>query len=176
MIVGAYWTKRQESREQVAQRIVAFLEAIGRSDARLATWYLKARSKATANVRVMPTTTEVASRLRVNRRDVDRQVIPELGFSIDLWNGGGCSLSIHAGSFSQRTGNSAVLSAQVEPASALNLLFWREVLDASIAAFDPDHAVVTSYSIMTRYAPAPVWQNGWLTYVRGRALRENANP
>jgi hypothetical protein len=99
-------------------------------------------------VRIDSTPEGVERYLKVNRRDVDREEIPELGFSFDVWNGGDVSFRATVGAYSPHVGNAAVLSFQGP--IQLGDADWRKLLDAAIEAFDPEHGVVTSLAELAR--------------------------
>ena len=172
MFMGAYWSERKESREQAAERLARFLEAVSREDPAMTTWYKKARSKAAANTPVGTDPASIASNFRVNRRDVDNEVIPDLGFSFSAWNGESIGLSAAIGAFSPYVLNSVVLSCA--PGSATKSPSqWRRILEAAVAAFQPEHAVVTSHELLTRVGADHPWEAGWLTYQPNRGVQEH---
>ncbi len=171
MFVGAYWSQRQESREQAAERISRYLRKLVARD-ELAAWFLTARKKSAARVPLGLDPPEVASRLRVNRRDVGGDVITELGFSLAVWNGAEASLHVTIGAFSPYVSNSVVLA--FEAAAARDPADCRPLLEAAIDAFDPEHAVVTSHELLTRTKAKEAWEVGWLTYGRGGRVVEHA--
>jgi hypothetical protein len=141
-------------------------------DALLATWFLKARKKSAAVVPLHPAPREIASKLRVQRRDVGGDVMSELGFGFEVWSGGNVSLDITIGAFNQFVLNSAVLSFR-DPSETRSLGEMRSFMAAAIDAFDPEHAVVTSTELLTRRKAQKPWQVGWLTYDRGGEVMEH---
>ena len=143
MFLGAYWAEREESREESSSRVSAFLTAIASQDPAFRQWFLKAMTKARARVPLDTTPAGIAGILRVNRRDTDKQIITELGFSLGACNGTDCSISASVGCFSRHVGNSVVLSTS-RRGESLATFNWRYLLEVAIDAFDPDHAVVTS--------------------------------
>jgi hypothetical protein len=150
MFVGTYWSARQESREQAARRVAGFLRAISSTaDGVLSEWFHTERThRAASQVRIDSTPEGVEPYLRVNRRDLDREVMPELGFSFDVWNGRDVSFRVTVGAYSPHVGNAAVLSFQGP--IQLGDADWRKLLDAAIEAFDPEHGVVTSLAELAR--------------------------
>lgn len=85
-------------------------------------------------------------RLGVNRADIGRKVIVELGFDFFAWNGWKAdlpaSLSVLCGAFSPVVSNSAVVSFDPEASPTLDLL--QGILRAAVTAFDPEEGVVVS--------------------------------
>ena len=174
MFVGAYWPQRQESREQAAERIARCLNLLSSRDPALATWFMKSRKKPAAAVPLHPGPQAVASHLKVNRRDVGRDVMAELGFSLAAWNGSDVSLDVTIGAVSPFVLNSAVLSFRgASPTSRRAPGDWRDLIDAAIDAFDPEHAVVTSTDLLTRKKAPKPWHVGWLTYDLGGEVMEH---
>jgi hypothetical protein len=173
MFAGAYWSQRAETREQAAQRLVSFLGMLSRSSEELAAWYLKGRTKAAALGQPLASDIEaIAAALKTNRKDVGRDVIPELGYSLGVWNGHHASLSVTIGAHSPYVSNSVVLSE--EPSnSSLPDEVWRGVLRGLIAAFEPDHATVTSSERLAKAGSARPWEVGWITYERGGQVVES---
>lgn len=154
MFVGAYWSVRDESKEQAATRIGRFLAAIAPADERLRTWFRKGESRSEAN-----TPLEIGSAL---------VAVPPVGFSLAAWNGGDVSFTVAIGSTNSRAGNSAVVS--FGPKADVSCVRWEPILTAAIDAFDPDHAVVTSNALLDRVRAQRPWEAGLITYARGGVL------
>lgn len=175
MFIGTYWAARAESKQEVAARLAAFLEALTAHGEPLSKWFLKGWSRRTAFVPLPPDPGAIAAQLSVNRTDIGRVVLPQLGFSLGLWNGRDASLSATLGATSLRTSNSVVLdlgSGDREASSASS----KAVLQAMIAAFDPDHGVVTSTQLLSEAGVAHPWQAGWLTHERGGRVVQHPLP
>ena len=83
MFVGAYWSVRRESREEVARRLTRLLSSFANAEPTLSEWFLKGRTKASARTALEIDVAVIASKLKVNRRDVGGEVISELGFSFN---------------------------------------------------------------------------------------------
>jgi hypothetical protein len=172
MFVGAYWQQRKESREEVAGRVTRFLSDLGARNALFSKWFSKGRSKAAAGTPIVMDASGLAGNLKVNRRDVGGDVMPELGFTLGIWNGDGVSMQATAGAYNPYVRNSVVLSFDTVE-DRLTKADWKVVLEAVIGAFDPEHAVVTSADYMTRHQPSNPWDAGWFTYSRGVGVREH---
>ena len=97
MFLGAYWPERKESREQVAQRLERFLSSIAANSGHLSEWFMKGRSSRAARTPLKLEAASLGAMLKVNRRDVGGDVIPELGFSLGVWNGASASLDATLG-------------------------------------------------------------------------------
>jgi hypothetical protein len=84
----------------------------------------------------------------VNRRDTDRQVIPELGYRIGLWSGRpdeeAFGLTIHCGSYSEWVGNNVVIT--LPPAGPHSLELARTqaeaLFDELVGIWQPEKAVL----------------------------------
>jgi len=168
MFAGAYWSKRAETREEAALRLVVLLRALAESSADFSRWYSKGRSKAAAlrnelSIDVL----SIAHRLSENRTDVGNNVIVELGFSVGVWNGDRASLSATIGCYAERVGNAVVLRSETT-----NIDEWRKVLRHLVDAFEPDDALVacTERVASSGAEPADV---AWLTYTRAAGVEEH---
>jgi hypothetical protein len=85
--VGAYWGPRKESRQDCASRISVFLHALTAQDAALSRWYRLLGSRKEP-LRELPHDVDaLLPLLGVNRRDIGREIIVELGFDFTGWNG-----------------------------------------------------------------------------------------
>lgn len=105
LTLGAYWKPRRESIEECADRLLAFMTAIGECGSNFVHWYHKGRSRNDALRK------EIAVRDRDellalldkgrHRGDIEKTIIEDLGFSVGIWNGGApgkeASLSIACG-------------------------------------------------------------------------------
>lgn len=172
MFIGAYWSERRESKESAAERIAAFLEALASCGDAFATWYSKGASRASALRSPMGLdATSLVSSLKPNRRDADRQPIPDLGYSLGAWNGGDVSFSATIGSWSEHVGNAVVLNLGAEKEIGQDL--YQRIMEAVVRAFDPDHAVVTSHEHISRVGATRPWEAGLFTYHRGGRIERH---
>lgn len=139
-VLALYWSARQEEFEACADKATLTfgkLPLIGFTQFRRL-----GRSRREAEKLVFePSPERVAALLRrgVNRNDVDRQPIPDLGWSLRLWSGGAdgesFAVSLACGSYSQWVTNSLVvkfphaglrvLSKQVDKARTLYVALIR---------------------------------------------------
>jgi hypothetical protein len=116
---------------------------------------------------------------RVMMRDDRRMPMPELGFSIWLWNGGSGAddvwLSLGCGGYSERVSNTCVLRAPHKgPVSerVLTTTFQTEVLRAIATAWDPDwgEALSQAHRNLMKDKSSDVLV-GWVTYLSRRLGR-----
>lgn len=75
--------------EDGAARIVETMQALSMIDGDLyGRWFLKGRRRHDAlQAEVLPTPEDVTARLTRNRADFGSEVVPELGFTLSVWNG-----------------------------------------------------------------------------------------
>jgi hypothetical protein len=169
VFVGAYWSARKETREEAARRVAEFLQAISAYKS-FSAWFIKAKTKAEAGVPVELTKESLASYFRTNNREDNGEPIPQLGFSLGIWNGAHASLRFTLGAFSSHISNAIVLSFGPE-AGEIERTTLEGALNAAIRAFDPDNAVVTSHERMDRTGAKKPWEAGILTYERGGVVK-----
>src|SRR5215469_965301 len=85
------WGARREDILKCASRVARHFSALATTSENLAEWYpLGRRRKPKADNPVdvgSVAVLEALLRRGANRKDVGREVIPELGFGISLWNG-----------------------------------------------------------------------------------------
>jgi len=169
MFVAAYWSQRKESKESAADRIAAFLGALGSKEEGFATWYNQGRSREAAlRSPLALDAASIATRLRANQRDVDRQPIPVLGFQFAAWNGSNASFMANVGSWSAHVMNSAVFD--VGDDQRLGDDWYQAVLGDMVRVFDPDHAVVTSDRLLAERGASHPWEAGLFTFHRGGVI------
>ena len=147
------------------------INAIAQHHKALMSWYQKGYSKAGALKRQVNVGAEdINSLLATNNRDVDGSVIPELGFSIGLWNGNdqfSASFRSTCGAYNSFVNNSAVLELPHEGEPLVSHKQIRGLFIDLIAAFDPDSAVVTSDEYIDHVGGGKPWEaGGWFVYKR----------
>jgi hypothetical protein len=170
MYLGSYWARRPESREQAALRLTSFIAELYKASEHFASWFPKGRTRKDALRRVMRIeASEIAMELTVNRKDVGNSPIPELGYSLSIWNGQNADLGVTIGSDSAYVGNSVVLSLEPGASNILSDEAWHRLVERSIAIFDPDDAVIVSDNMQTRFAIGR-WDAAWLTYQRAAGI------
>jgi hypothetical protein len=158
-IVGAYWGPRAEPLDQCSGRVLDLFQRIAQIDPQLSRWFLRADSRRQAlehEVKVSERSVRDLLLRGQNRRDVDRQVIPELGFSLGLWNGAPegetASVDIHCGAYAAMPGaaNSCVIglpdSKGVDHVYDVTAL--PELIRAVARCFEPDWAVAATRNQM----------------------------
>jgi hypothetical protein len=110
--------------------------------------------------------------------DVGHKPIPELGYSLDKWNGNrdaGASLSVACGMYFESDvgfSNAAVLS--LDCPAKFDIELYRQLLRASIEAWDPDNA--GAFSIVSVDTDERVQKLEWLTYQRDEGIIKQGLP
>ena len=149
-LVGVYWGARSSRFPICAQQAAAHFAALQDVDPGLVRWFVKAKRKPK-----MPTEVDVRSADQVavllgkgvNRRDTDKSVIAELGWSLSLWNGDlkgtSASTSVYCGCTSAHVGNNAMLEIHREAANGLSDNAAIELLKALIDVWDADSGIVS---------------------------------
>ena len=145
--MGVYWGARQESREECARHLAAVLGALSEQALTRPQWLKKSTSRKLALREGLPIHSDgIAPLLQVNRRDVDSEVIRELGFSYSGWaplEGDDCvDFSARIGSYCPAINNSFVLSIGTE----MNPTALREILRIMVESLDPDSGRIGSSS------------------------------
>ena len=110
--IRAYWGPRKESIESCTVRAVDFFQRVVDHGAFKSSWFKKGQSRRKAleqGINVL-NREEIAELLNkgVNRRDLTKEAIKELGFHINLWNGEKgrdvAALSLVCGNYSRAEG------------------------------------------------------------------------
>ena len=156
----------------MAERLVHFLDALARESDLLSRWFLKGNTRASARTPLELDVGAVAFTLKVNRRDVGGEVIPELGFSLGVWNGRTADVSATMGAYSRYVGNSVVLSFSHPPAN-FGAKEWKSLVEIAVRELDPDHAVVTSSEYLRKTGAQDPWEAGWFIFRRGGTIDEH---
>jgi hypothetical protein len=172
--IAGYWGARPESAVDCARRLNEWLISLvpvhPSLDAwRPTSWHPRAHS------RFVPTTANIVKRLEdgKNRNDVAGREIPELGFSVGLWNGNerlSAGIGVVCGGCDDYAGlNSVVLDLPryaLEVKGLYELLSARMLLEKTAVSWETDWAVATSDELRAsrKWLPRqPVV--GWLTYL-----------
>jgi len=158
--VGVYWGQREESRQECASRISAFLQALPMHDAGLSQWYKKAASRKAPLVALPCDPDGLGPLLKTNRRDIGGDAIAELGFNFSAWTGREtdmqASLAATCGAYSPVVRNFVVVSFEMEVSPTLDLL--QGILRSAVTAFDPEDGVVSSTDDLSAHASLPAWK------------------
>ena len=178
--LGAYWGPRQEDAEACAKRITHMVRLLEPVDPLFARWFKNAKSLKETLKHPLDSNLEALSKYiqRKLMTDDRRMPMPELGFSLGLWNGGtggdDAWLRIACGGYAERLYNLCRLRAPDEGPigeRVLTIAFQVEVLRAIAAAWDPDWGEALSEAhrdLMKDKQSVPV---GWVTYLSYRRGR-----
>jgi hypothetical protein len=150
-LLGLYWSARQQSLEECAE--LCFQTFLTLRAAGFDSFYHRGRSRKDALRQSIDVSLEGIRKLLargVNRRDDNREVIPELGYRIGLWSGHpddeAFCLDIHCGCYSQWVGNS--LTLELPPEGPYSLEHARQkaemLFDELVVLWRPDQGILTA--------------------------------
>ena len=157
---AGFWGPRQEEPDAAALRLSHFLQSLAGIQPMLAEWYFTiSRSGALVSVpRSENALSEIiAKRMAWLRRGMDEETGKRMGAIVTMWAGDHstqASLIVRLGNTDPRLGNAAVL--KLPP--ALNPVFTdfarsRSVIEAIVASWDPDQAVLRPANVPRSDAP-----------------------
>jgi len=153
-LLGLYWKERKAGLQQCAAAVHDSLSCmVGHGYGQFFETGKSRRDARTRRFDVSSTSVEELLAKGVNRTDIGRQPIPELGWSMSLWSGDAddeaYSVSFHCGGFSRHVGNNVVIRL---PASGRHSL--AEAPDRAIAIYrdlvriwNPEQAVLCEGNI-----------------------------
>jgi hypothetical protein len=174
--IGAYWSQRKESRPECATRLAKLLEGIS-SEGCGDRWFLPVKSRSKEPQQVLSadkSSPAIEALLRANNRDRDGMPIPQLGFSLYLWNGDyDRSIALHAtcGAYSEFVKNSIVLElpAIVVEENAAEVQRLESLLKLFVFVWEPESAVVSSAEELARSPGKPAAEvEGLFAYRAGK--------
>lgn len=137
IFAGVYWGARQEALSKCAERLERHFAVLASISPTLSHWQRGEKRKTQAETQVDVRSPEGSAELLahgVNRKDIGREAISELGFGVALWNGSGESwsagTSVTCGLYSKNSNLSNVANLTVEckdemaphPSAMINLL------------------------------------------------------
>jgi len=176
--LGAYWGPRQEDAQACAQRLAHMVRLLEPIDPLFARWFKSAKTLKESLKRPLDTDLEGLRKYvqRAMMKDDRRLPMPDLGFSVWLWNGGSGGddawFDSLCGGYWERANNRCVLRAPEEGAiggRVLATVFQTDVLRAMTTAWDPDWGVAISNKhrdIIEKKCPDVLV--GWVTYLSRR--------
>ncbi|RUM06439.1 Imm52 family immunity protein [Rhizobium chutanense] len=148
----AYRANRPRGPEECATDLSVFLNRLAKISPVVFQWKLRGstKRKAMQNSFIDPDDLDFLCGLvlkGVNRRDGDRSIIPELGFSVSFWNGASkeedaASLSIANGSTSKFSSNSVVLHFPYYGDLNKNLSVTVDLLSAAAEALGAERGLL----------------------------------
>ncbi|MGO4339998.1 Imm52 family immunity protein [Labrys sp. KB_33_2] len=122
-MLAGYWPARKESLDECTMRTAEFISKIVKVRSQFSCWYKLGRTRKQAleqpvdigNIKIIRNLLAAGR----NRRDIDQEVIDELGYSLSVWNGGDrdeneSNLSITCGVYSNFNRNSVLLKFQAD--------------------------------------------------------------
>ena len=157
VFVGVYWSARREDLLQCTSRLESHFATLAKASEHLFHWYRGGHRRPTLGALVNTGAQEVLADLLqrgVNRKDSDRQIMPELGFRVGLWNGGAGGLSagtsVTCGLYSKSKNllNVANLNIEAEEHAAPSPAVMIDLLQGLIEVWGPE-----SGKVEQRYMP-----------------------
>lgn len=146
-LVGVYWSARSDDLSGCTKKALDHFRLLAQFRG-LDRWFRKAARKPKAPSEVDVTSAEMLTGLwKVNRRDTDRTVITELGWSLSLWNGDlnglSASTGLHCSSTSKWVGNSALVEVDRDSAIGIEDAAAIELLKKLVELWDADTGIVS---------------------------------
>ncbi len=145
--VGAFWSAREEDRQECAARVATYLRGLAPLPSELSTFYKGQWTRKTPLKQLPVLPNDLMPFLgQYYTSFAPRQLMPQLGYRLIAWNGlpdelRVAKIHIHCGAYGAHVSNSATLEFKsVEDADLTKL---RHLMQAAISAFDPDRAVAT---------------------------------
>lgn len=173
-IIGAYWSSRPDSIENVGDKIVQILVQLSNIDEQFSNWYELGSSRKKALEKKVILNVETIKKIclkKIKRGEIDDNGFSDIGYSVQLWTGHkeeeACSISFYVGATfkTENLSNSCVLKLPYEGDAFNRLLLLNKaktILNFFVEIFKPDYAVLTS-QILRNYLD--VANNiGWITY------------
>ena len=161
--IGAYWASRKEKLDQVAPKVLSTLQQLSRIDPVFGNWYEQGYSRKAALKKKVAFDIESITglcRKSAKKGEFDETGYARMGFSVGLWTGQGeeeaSNISISAGKEFKRNLLSNVCVVNLPYKEDLLQPFLsgpkgREVVNAFVEIWNPDHAVLTSHVFSDRF-------------------------
>ncbi len=149
ILVAVYWKARNDSLEDCANMLREHFAALAETSEALERWHETAWRRPRHPKEVPVGTLESLAALFANgvhRRDDDKSVIVDLGWSMGLWNGDrdglSASTSVHCGCTAHSVGNNALLYVSSDEGEALSKEAAVQLLKRLIWIWRPDTGLV----------------------------------
>jgi len=144
-LIGAYWGPRPESREEIAEKLLSFIEEISVFEASLLHWHMATPKAEKKNPPPPKLTKEyIASVLKMQKTDFGSIPMPEIGFGLMAWTKSNAkfdaTLSANCGGYSKYLDNRINLNFDESNPPPQYLL--RDIFAIMVKIFDPDKAVI----------------------------------
>jgi hypothetical protein len=169
---GAYWRARGESLAACADRTWLLLTRVKEISPLFEQWYPKKRSAQELTASSIKNIDEVQAMLSKNRsrRDDNGEIIEQLGFSFNAWNGEddeskSLDVSIHLGATSVRVKNNLVIRMP-RGSNRLSEQQNQALLKMIIEVVDPEYATISSHQCREKLSVGKEFVFGWEGYVR----------
>lgn len=171
-LIASYWKERKSTKEEVILAIKELLLCIVKFSVKEKMYY-KGKSIKDPKSEVVITDDNIEKHLRRNKRDSDKSVIEELGYTFSCWSGDSkkpIDFSCLIGCYSDKVKNCVVVQLNEgfelnqESKTMFNTILTR-VVDITI----PDIALFTSLQLNQKNGNGmPIDQNGYINYRNGK--------
>ena len=172
--IGAYWSTKPETLQQVRDKIIVTLTKLGEIDELFSNWYERGNSREQAKEKKVTLDWGSIEKIcleRVKKNDFDRMGFSKMGFLIGLWTGHqeyeSGSITFSVGATSKWVTNSCVIKLPSE-GSALDRLLNRgeamEIVRLIVDVWNPEYAIFSSHDLNDRLKLNK--QLGLITYRR----------
>ena len=144
--IGVYWSARADEISHCTAKAMTHFQLLSDADEGLKRWFRLGRRRPKISDEVDVTSGEaVRRRWSANRKDIDRSIIPELGWTLSLWNGEMNGLSagtgLYCGATSKYVSNCATLSISGESIRSIDDNSAIELLKEFVELWDADRGV-----------------------------------
>lgn len=185
LYIGAYWGPRRESMEKCADRLLCCLRGISHCNDVFKRWFEKGRSRKSA----LKKEVDLESREQIlrllqsgrHRRDLDKSIIDDLGFHVEIWNGAeekkAVPFSAICGSYNinPNLSNAVVLDLPEDFGEVAEKECCTELLAVVARAWEPEWAgVISRASRDSRPFDSPFVD--WMVYVNHRDVDQSKLP
>jgi hypothetical protein len=169
--MGFYWGPRKESAEEVAVRAELFFKKLKAINPAVAKW-TRASSRTLRPLVINRENLFNLFAAGVNRTDIGKEIIPDLGFSASLIStidNGPALLRVHAGCYSKWVSNVCVFQFPPSKRTDKDLITLPTLIrlcSLTVQCWEPDEGRVTSHLLheaIDQQNKKPEF--GWLTYL-----------
>jgi len=144
--IGAYWGPRPESREEVAVKLLAFVDEISVFEESFLYWHIASPKAEKKNPPPPRLTKEyIASELTIQKTDFSSISMPEIGFGFMAWTKSNAkfdaTLSATCGVYSEHINNRVILDFNKLRTLPSKYLL-KDIFAIMVKIFKPDRAVI----------------------------------
>jgi hypothetical protein len=185
LFLGLYWGARRESAKECAKKLLLCFEETAALSDLFSRWYEPTAQNSADECRELTRMSEDQLELLLqgqrNRRDSDKSVIEELGFTCHAWNGAmaahSVSMRLLCGAFSQYVTNCFTLTLPETCASLASTSLCVGLLASTVRIWHPDWGGIFSHrSREAKPRKRRVPYVDWIFYTSSSALDRHLLP